>query len=151
MLLSAPRGFLGFQALFPRGSATPAFHELASKCREFGLVPLFPGFKRHIPDPAYLSFCGDGISVSIHVPLNALSEEERERFRSAFLEIILNHGGKVYLAKYPYLPVEVFRQMYPDYKKHVGIKEKHDPARLFRSNATDRLLIQDPTPLRPGS
>jgi FAD/FMN-containing dehydrogenase len=59
-------------------------------------------------------------------------------------ELVLRHGGRVYLAKDSTLSPEHFRQMYPRYKEFQVIKNLVDPNHVFSSSMARRLkLVED--------
>jgi decaprenylphospho-beta-D-ribofuranose 2-oxidase len=56
-------------------------------------------------------------------------------------EIVLQHGGRVYLAKDARLSAESFRAMYPRYAEWLKIKNAVDPQNRFSSSMSRRLGI----------
>ena len=140
-LSSAPAGFMELQNLFPKQNAIKAFTELLHICKQFGRIPEVCGIKRFTKDAPYLSFSDDGLSISIDFTLNNFPEKKLEAFRQKLTETTLKYSGKTYLAKYPYMPQDAFKEMYPMYWKFKEVKTKYDPNRLFWSDAAERLLI----------
>ncbi len=61
-------------------------------------------------------------------------------------EIVLQHGGRVYLAKDARLSAESFRAMYPRYAEWLGIKNAVDPQNRFSSSLSRRLEIAQGAP-----
>ena len=56
-------------------------------------------------------------------------------------QIVLQHGGRVYLAKDARLSPETFRSMYPRYAEWLKIKTSIDPDNRFSSSLSRRLNI----------
>jgi FAD/FMN-containing dehydrogenase len=56
-------------------------------------------------------------------------------------EIVLRHGGRVYLAKDARLSADTFRAMYPRYGEWLRIKNSIDPQNRFSSSLARRLGI----------
>lgn len=135
-----PAGFMEMQALFDKSMAVNAFQELFLICRKYGCYPELCVVKRHIPDSGYLSFSGDGMSIAINFSVSKLSDKNLNRYIFELEESVLKHGGKIQLAKYPFLSKDTFKEMYPDYKKIVELKGIYDPNRFFWSDAFERLL-----------
>ena len=59
-------------------------------------------------------------------------------------EIVLQHGGRVYLAKDARLSADSFRAMYPRYQEWLAIKNTVDPQNRFSSSLSRRIGIGEP-------
>jgi FAD/FMN-containing dehydrogenase len=59
--------------------------------------------------------------------------------------IVLQHGGRVYLAKDACLDAETFRAMYPRCRRWQEIKARVDPGNRFRSALSERLGLTPST------
>lgn len=140
-LLYAPAGFMEFHNLFPKEKALDAFTKLLTICQRYNRQPWICGVKRHKPDTAYLSFAGDGLSITINFPLNNFPLSEREKYCNELIDTTLDYNGKTYLAKHAFLPKSTFQKMYPNFLKLLDLKSKYDPECLFLSDATKRLLL----------
>ena len=56
-------------------------------------------------------------------------------------DVVLKHGGRVYLAKDAALKPEAFAAMYPNLDRFRAVKQKLDPKGLFSSSLARRLRI----------
>jgi len=56
-------------------------------------------------------------------------------------EVVLEHGGRVYLAKDSRLSAETFREMYPRLDEFLALKRRIDPENHFTSDMAKRLEI----------
>lgn len=56
-------------------------------------------------------------------------------------EIVLNYGGRVYLAKDARLSAATIRAMYPRIAEWQRIKQRYDPENRFASDLSIRLRI----------
>jgi decaprenylphospho-beta-D-ribofuranose 2-oxidase len=56
-------------------------------------------------------------------------------------KIVLQHGGRVYLAKDARLSAESFQAMYPRHEEWLRIKTEIDPQHRFSSSLSRRLNI----------
>jgi FAD/FMN-containing dehydrogenase len=56
-------------------------------------------------------------------------------------ELLLKHGGRLYLAKDALMTPDVFRQMYPRLGEFRAIKQQVDPQRRFISSQARRVGI----------
>ena len=85
-----------------------------------------------------LSFPMAGYTLALDLPI---------RNKGLFLllnkldEIVLQHGGRVYLAKDARLSAGSFRAMYPRYPEWLKIKNAVDPHNRFSSSLSRRLEI----------
>lgn len=136
----APEGFNEVQALFPAERFGDAFASLLAFCRQHRRVPELCAVRRHRRDDYPLSFAGDGLSMTLPFPLAGLSGADLDGYRRGLIDVVLGHGGKVYLAKFPYLGRDAFRAMYPGYRRFLEVKERVDADWLFSSEAARRLL-----------
>ena len=100
------------------------------------------GVKRQRKDRGILTFSDDGINMTFNYFLRDRRTAHHERFYIEMLDQVAKYGGKVYLAKHPYLPTEYFTQFYPRYKEFLAIKDKIDPNHFFWSDAAERLFSQ---------
>src|SRR5438094_207037 len=88
-------------------------------------------------DQALLGFPFKGYTLALDLPA--------DRGLVAFLhqldEVVLEHGGRVYLAKDAVLKPETFAAMYPNLDRFRAVKQKLDPKGLFSSSLARRLRI----------
>ncbi|MGH0034282.1 MAG: FAD-binding oxidoreductase [Myxococcota bacterium] len=135
-----PHGFHEIQSLYPMEAAQPAFRALLAICRRFDVVPEICSLRRHRDDPTLLSFRGDGLSMTVNHPLKHFPVDRLRAFTEQLLDAVADHGGRLYLAKFPYLSPERFRRMFPEHERFRAIKARVDPERIFWSDAAERLL-----------
>jgi decaprenylphospho-beta-D-ribofuranose 2-oxidase len=136
----APEGFNEVQALFPSERFEDALRTVLAYCRRHGRTPEVSAVRRHRADRYPLSFAGEGLSVTLPLPLAGFTPGGLDAYRRDLVEAILAFGGKVYLSKFPYLEREAFREMYPAYRRFLDVKGRVDPERCFWSEAAERLL-----------
>ena len=139
-LLFTPSGLFEIQTIFPKDIATQAFKELMLIGQHYKLYPSICGIKRHKSDSSYLAFANDGLSIAWCFSLNGITSKQRDEYCKKLIDVVLNNDGKTYLAKHPYFTKDQFQLMYPNYKKILEMKIKHDPDWLFSSGAMQRLL-----------
>lgn len=137
----APEGFNEIQALFPAERFVAALDAVLSFCRRHRRIPEVCAVRRHRADEYPLSFAGDGLSLTLPLPLAGFRPQELDDYRARISDAILAHGGKVYLSKFPYLDRGVFRSMYPRWQSFVETKERVDPECRFWSETAERLLF----------
>jgi FAD/FMN-containing dehydrogenase len=132
-------GFLQYQFMIPeehvRDGVRRIFERLISHQRGVYLAVL----KRLGPaNPAPLSFPDRGYTLALDLPMtgDALLTRLNE-----IDDMVLELGGRVYLAKDARLAPERFRRMYPRLNEWLHVKSAVDPCGRFRSDMSSRLGI----------
>jgi decaprenylphospho-beta-D-ribofuranose 2-oxidase len=85
-----------------------------------------------------LSFPMAGYTLALDLPIR---DEGLFVLLNKLDEIVLQHGGRVYLAKDARLSAESFGAMYPRYEEWLKIKNAVDPQNRFSSSMSRRLQI----------
>jgi len=131
-----PRGFVQYQFVVPDG-ADAIIAEVLEAVRRERCAPFLGTLKRFGPaGDGYLSFPMPGWSLAVDVPagnprLPAVLSRLDARVASA--------GGRIYLAKDARLGRDVFAAMYGRLPEWRAVREKFDPAGVFRSDLGRRL------------
>lgn len=137
------RGFVQYQCVIPNKSAlegiTALLKELSASRRSSFLAVL----KRFGAEgKGMLSFPIPGYTLALDLPM-------RDKGLLSLLDkldhIVLQHGGRVYLAKDARLAAESFKTMYPRYTEWLKIKNAIDPSNRFSSSLSRRLAIAGDT------
>jgi len=133
------RGFVQYQCVIPEATAlegmTALLKELTGSRRSSFLAVL----KRFGAEgKGLLSFPMPGYTLALDLPI-------RDKTVFSLLDkldhIVLQHGGRVYLAKDARISAESFRAMYPRYAEWLKIKQAIDPGNRFSSSLSRRLNI----------
>ena len=133
------RGFVQYQCVIPQATAlegiTALLKELSGSRRSSFLAVL----KRFGAEgKGLLSFPMPGYTLALDLPI-------RDKGLFSLLEkldhIVLQHGGRVYLAKDARISAESFRSMYPRYAEWLKVKQSIDPGNRFSSSLARRLGI----------
>jgi decaprenylphospho-beta-D-ribofuranose 2-oxidase len=135
-----PRGMQELQCLFGFETFEAALRQLIKQCHKHGVCPELCAIKRHKPDNSFLSFSGDGLSCTINYDRNNNTDKELYTLERELIETVIKFGGKVYLAKFPYLNREELRAMYPAFDKFRKIKLQYDPRLVLMSAAWQRWM-----------
>lgn len=135
--LYGKRGFVQFQCVIPDSGAFEAVTSLLQTLSRSRRPSFLAVLKRLGPqNQGLLSFPMAGYTLALDIPL-------RDSGVFALLkkldEIVLHHGGRVYLAKDAVLTPQEFRVMYPRYAEWLAIKQEVDPALRFQSSLSRRL------------
>jgi FAD/FMN-containing dehydrogenase len=131
------RGFLQYQAVFPRAEGRAglvALLEAIAASRQASFLAVLKNFGP--ANQGLLSFPTAGSTLAVDLPhtgpavLALLDELD---------EIVIRHGGRVYLAKDVRLSRPTFRVMYPQADEFRRVKAELDPAGRFDSALARRL------------
>ena len=137
--LYGPRGFIQYQAFFPRKSSLDGLRELLSTIVASGAASFLAVLKSCGPaDDAMLSFLEPGHTLALDIPYR---RGVIEALCGRLDRILLEHGGRLYLAKDALMDGTTFRAMYPRLDEFLAVKRRYDPEGLFASSQSRRLGI----------
>jgi decaprenylphospho-beta-D-ribofuranose 2-oxidase len=131
-----PGGFRQYQYVLPFGqeAAVRRSFELVSRARAASFVTVL---KRFGPgDPGLLSFPVPGWTLALDVPARTRSLAS---LLAALDRLVVEAGGRVYLAKDSRVPAEVLAEMYPRLAEFRKLREVFDPAGILASDLSRRL------------
>lgn len=140
--LYGKRGFVQYQCVIPDGSA---FDGIKTLLQELSGRPSFLAVLKRFgaQGRGQLSFPMAGYTLALDLPIR---DEGLFALLNKLDEIVLRHGGRVYLAKDARLSADSFRAMYPRYGEWLGIKNAVDPENKFSSSLARRLGIGEGAP-----
>lgn len=134
------RGFIQYQAVFPKESSREGMIRLLECMQRRGIGSFFAGLKiAGEENPGLLSFMRPGHTIALDLPW-------RRGLRDlvhAMDRIVVDHGGRIYLAKDAMMGPETFRAGYPRLAEFRRIRRRLDPDGLLRSDLARRLKILD--------
>lgn len=131
------RGFTQYQCVMP--SDADVYDAFLDRFQKLGGTSFVTVFKDCGDEgEGLLSFPRRGTSIALDVPIRSLDETRRlVRELNAF---VLDHGGRIYLAKDAFTTPDEFRRMYPQWERFQSIRDEWDPERRLRSAMSVRLL-----------
>lgn len=129
-------GMIQYQTFLPKEVAERVFTQMLERCQQAGLVPYLGVFKRHRPDPFWLTHAVDGWSLSMDFGVNPKNRERLWRHCAELTEIVLAAGGRFYFAKDLVLSAKDPSRFYPPDKlaAFLALKRELDPEGLFATN-----------------
>ncbi len=131
------RGVLQYQVVVPQDNARAALVELLERITEAGGGSFLAVLKSMGAEgEGLLSFPLPGFTLSLDF---AYTGPDLIALLHRLDEIVLRHGGRVYLAKDACLRAELFREMYPGLPRFHEIKQKLDPEGRFSSSLARRV------------
>jgi decaprenylphospho-beta-D-ribofuranose 2-oxidase len=136
------RGFFQYQAVFPMQDGDRCLRSLMERISAAGSASFLAVLKTMGPGSGgILSFPIPGLTLALDLP-NAGTGTVR--LLHELDEIVLKHGGRVYLAKDACMTRESFQRMYPSLPRFNEIKSALDPQNRFSSSLARRLGIGAP-------
>ena len=135
-------GFYQYQCVIPNQGARRGLAELLERLARGRAAPFLAVLKRLGPaGRGLLSFPMDGYTLALDVPRRS---PRTEAILDELDAIVIEHGGRVYLAKDARLGRDAFRAMYPGHREWLAVKTAIDPDYRFGSDLSRRLGLADP-------
>ena len=137
--LYGKRGFVQYQCVVPAASAYDALSQLLRRLEASGL-PAFLAVLKRLGEEGngLLSFPMAGYTLAMDLPVTGPA---LFRLLDEFDEVVLQHGGRIYLAKDARLAPQSLRAMYPRLGEWQRVRNKLDPDGVFSSSLSRRLRI----------
>lgn len=133
------RGFVQYQCVIPEAAAYEGIKALLQKLADSGRPSFLAVLKRlGGQGKGMLSFPLAGYTLALDLPIR---DEGLFTLLNELDGIVLQHGGRVYLAKDARLSAESFRMMYPRYEEWLRIKRAYDAEGSFSSSLSRRLRM----------
>jgi len=135
------RGFHQFQCVVPYSNGAKAIRRLLESIAASQAASPLTVLKRLGPGRAgCLSFPIEGYTLALDFPNRAGTET----LYRALVNITLDYGGRIYLAKDALLSAEAIPRMYPELDRFRAIVDEIDPDARFQSDMSRRLNLRTP-------
>jgi FAD/FMN-containing dehydrogenase len=133
------RGFIQYQALLPLESSLKGFPKLLGAIVD-ARVPSFLAVMKRTgeADAGMLSFCRPGVTIALDIPYSGAPLRE---LVSRLDSLVIDHGGRLYLAKDAISSPKIFCTMYPRLDEFRNVRARLDPQGRFISSQARRLGI----------
>ncbi len=136
--LYGPRGFLQYQCAIPEAAGGAPVRALLEKLGSRGAASFLAVIKDFGQgSPAYLSFPVAGTTLSLDLPYRGRPTEDLVHELNA---VVIQGGGRVYLAKDAVTRAEDFALMMPRLADWKAVRDRWDRDRRFRSAQSVRLF-----------
>lgn len=142
------RGFVQYQCVIPDATAFEGIRQLLQELSGSRRPSFLAVLKRlGAQGRGLLSFPMAGYTLALDLPIRSGKllaghpDDGLFTLLNKLDEIVLQHGGRVYLAKDARLSAESFHAMYPRHAEWLRIKNSVDPQNRFSSSLSRRLGI----------
>lgn len=133
------RGFYQFQCVVPPAEARRGLRAVMGEVVRREGAPFLSVIKRMAhPGRGLLSFPAPGCTLALDFARSDASRALIERLH----DIVLEHGGRVYLAKDACLTPERMRRMYPGLARFREVLARVDPQGIMQSDMSRRLELR---------
>ena len=137
--LYGKRGFVQYQCVIPEPTAFEGIRTILQELSGSRRPSFLAVLKRFgAQGNGLLSFPMAGYTLALDLPIRDVSLFE---LLDKLDKIVIQHGGRVYLAKDARLSAESFHAMYPRYDEWLKIKNTFDQQIIFSSSLSRRLKI----------
>lgn len=139
-------GLIQYQCFVPEEAAHDAFSEILMHCQKRGLVNFLTVLKKHRTDEFLISHGVDGYSLAMDFRVKIGKRERLAMLAKELDEIVLQAGGRFYLAKDSTLRPEVVEAYLGQevINKFHSLKNEYDPGAILQTNLWRRLFAQQP-------
>jgi FAD/FMN-containing dehydrogenase len=135
-------GLIQYQCFIPKDSALEAFSEILARCQERGIPNYLTVLKRHRSDDFLISHGVDGYSMAMDFRVTRRRKDRLITLAAEMDDIVLQAGGRFYLAKDSTLRPQVVKAFLGDevIDKFRTLKSELDPEGLLQTNLWRRLF-----------
>ena len=131
------RGFVQYQFVLPNETARDGMRKVLEMLSKSGRASFLAVLKRWAPQARRVVVPEEGYTLALDIPLSNTVVD----FLLKLDEVVLEHRGRIYLAKDSRLSAEAFRKMYPRLDEFLSLKRRIDPENHFTSDMAARLEI----------
>ena len=136
------RGFVQYQMVFPPETSREGLTKVLQMLSQAGKSSFLAVLKSFgAQGGGLLSFPRKGYTLALDIPVRG--GRSFFAFIRALDQVVLQHGGVIYLAKDSTMSPETFREMYPEWEKFREVKQKLDPLGVFSSSMARRLQMME--------
>jgi len=131
-----------YQVFMPAETAHDTYCEIFERCQRAKIVTWLGVFKRHKPDPFWMTHALDGWSMAMDFPAGAEVRPRLWKLLEELTELVLDRGGRFYFAKDSFVRPTDAQRFFPAEKldRFLDLKRELDPDRLLQTNLARRVF-----------
>jgi decaprenylphospho-beta-D-ribofuranose 2-oxidase len=129
-------GFVEFQCSLPSSSARAGMKRLLAEVRRAGQGSFLAVYKRVGNDGSMMPFASSGFTLAMDFGLRARGVIQ---LIAQLIQIVREHGGRLYLSKDACMKPDDFHATYPEYSVWNSVRKKLDPEGMMASHMSRRL------------
>lgn len=139
--LYGKQGFVQYQCVIPTTQSISGLQQILEKLSHFGGASFLAVLKRFgESSKGLLSFPMPGFTLALDIPI---SNKATLPLLNELDDCVLQHQGRIYLAKDARMNATTFRKMYPQFPQWLAIKKMIDPTNQFTSSLARRLQLTE--------
>lgn len=131
------RGFLQFQCVFPADRSAPGLEAVLTRVAASGQGSFLAVLKRLGRAAGGISFAMDGFTLALDFPVS----NRNLALLAALDDVVLDHGGRFYLAKDARMPADILRRTDPRTDDFRRFRESSGCVPAFTSALSERLKL----------
>ncbi len=141
-----PQGVETFQAFVPKEHAKQIFEQVLHYSQQQECIPVWCIIKQHQRDPFLLSYQVDGFSLELNYQRTYRVARKLEQLLQHMIAIVIEAGGKFYLAKDHFMTPTQYRQSVGEeaVEAFLQIKQRYDPETLLQWDLFRRVFQPPP-------
>lgn len=137
--LYGKQGFVQYQCVLPLEESRQGLQKILRYLQTSPYSAFLAVLKRFgAANPGMLSFPIPGFTLAIDLPI---TDPGLFSVLDKMDDLVIEHGGRIYLAKDARLDAAKFRVMYPRHAEWSAIRNQWDPQQMFSSSLARRLAI----------
>lgn len=138
-----PQGAETFHAFVPDHQAKEVFEQVLRYSQQQGCMPIWCIIKQHRHDAFLLSYQVDGFSLELNYQRTHQTAQKLKQVLEQMITIVVEAGGRFYLAKDHFLTHRQYRQSVGDeaVDTFLQLKQRYDPEMLLQSDLFRRVFL----------
>ena len=136
------RGLIQYQSFLPKETALEGYREILRTCQRRGHVSYLGVFKRHRPDPFWMTHSNDGWSLALDFKVSPENREDLWDTCDELTRIVLGAGGKFYFAKDLVIGYQSMLESFPSDRREdfLALKRRVDPDEMLQTDLWRRVF-----------
>jgi FAD/FMN-containing dehydrogenase len=135
--LYGAQGFTQYQFILPKETSRDGMRRILQRIVDSGMVSFLAVLKLYGNQNGYLPFAMEGYSLALDFPI----AEGLFEFLDELDQVVLDHGGRLYLTKDVRMSQAMFMESYPRAGEFIETINKINRDHKFRSYQSDRIGI----------